>query len=222
MGLLLVYLDTAGMRCEVELDHHQREEWTVGRLGSNSHIELDHDSVSRQHARLVWRGQWFVEDLGSRNGTYVDHQKMQMASMPVRVGAKLRFGRVPIEVHELSQSPAEVPSAEASPMEVLQIAYETRKQEISSLRVQLEQARADLAERDEEITFLKHENENLREQLRAPGGLEPWSEPPPSPDTMNELPAYTAPSPNASHEDAVNAKLNRALEMLERLLLKSS
>lgn len=49
-------------------------EYFLGRLPSSAILSTN-DSVSRQHARLVfYQDQWFVEDLGSRNGTLLDGQ----------------------------------------------------------------------------------------------------------------------------------------------------
>ncbi len=49
-------------------------EYFIGRLPSSSIISTN-DSVSRQHARLVYyENQWYVEDLGSRNGSHLDGQ----------------------------------------------------------------------------------------------------------------------------------------------------
>lgn len=66
-------------------------ELTVGRDDSNA-IVLDLSSVSRQHAR-VWeeRGGIRVEDLGSRNGTFVNEVAVQ-GSVLLRDGDRLRLG----------------------------------------------------------------------------------------------------------------------------------
>ncbi len=49
---------------------------TIGRLPSND-IVIDDDSCSRQHCEVVLDGEeWMLRDLGSRNGTYVDNQRV--------------------------------------------------------------------------------------------------------------------------------------------------
>lgn len=49
----------------------------VGRAGS-CQLQLDDPRVSGEHAVLSWDGQgWFVRDLGSRNGTFVDGERAQ-------------------------------------------------------------------------------------------------------------------------------------------------
>ncbi len=51
---------------------------TIGR-DSNSDIQLDDASVSRRHASLTRiNNQYFVEDLGSTNGTYLNKKKVSM------------------------------------------------------------------------------------------------------------------------------------------------
>ncbi len=52
------------------------ERLTVGR-GQDSDIFLDDVTVSRDHALLVRRNdQWFLDDLGSLNGTYVNRRRI--------------------------------------------------------------------------------------------------------------------------------------------------
>jgi Nif-specific regulatory protein len=49
----------------------------LGRASSNQ-IVIRSEQASRQHARISWNGKdWMIEDLGSRNGTYVNGQKLQ-------------------------------------------------------------------------------------------------------------------------------------------------
>lgn len=62
----------------------------IGRLPECQVCSTD-ESVSRRHARLVFHeGQWWVEDLGSRNGVMVNGQSIQSCILPeeaiVRVG----------------------------------------------------------------------------------------------------------------------------------------
>ncbi len=50
----------------------------LGRVGAvTSGLELDDERVSRQHAEVTRRGRgWIVRDLGSRNGTFVDGERI--------------------------------------------------------------------------------------------------------------------------------------------------
>jgi len=73
-------------------------------LGANRANDLViHDPyVSRQHARLRWDGlSWWIQDLGSRNGTFVNEQRCPAhQELKVPFGARLRMGD---EVFELLQ-----------------------------------------------------------------------------------------------------------------------
>lgn len=70
---------------------HQ-DELVVGRRSEND-LPLDVDSVSRKHARLIRRadGSWWVEDLGSTNGTFVNQTEVH-APHPLVDGDLVRFG----------------------------------------------------------------------------------------------------------------------------------
>src|SRR5580765_227210 len=57
---------------------------------------FDSISVSRRHARIIVRGDSAsVEDLGSKNGTYVDDVKITAAT-PLVSGALIRFGSIAV------------------------------------------------------------------------------------------------------------------------------
>src|SRR5438874_7587784 len=73
------------------------DEVTVGR-GGGCGIVLSDDFVSQVHARLYRRdGDVYVEDLGSRNGTYVNGEAVQRATR-LRRGDQLQFGQTVAEV----------------------------------------------------------------------------------------------------------------------------
>ncbi len=66
------------------------EPLTMGR-GQENRIVLDNDSVSRRHCRAEKRGaQWFVVDLDSTNGTYVNDQ--QVTELALRRGDQIKIG----------------------------------------------------------------------------------------------------------------------------------
>jgi hypothetical protein len=70
---------------------------TIGRA-EDSTVVITDDYASARHARLVPRaGQWFVEDLGSTNGTYLDRAKVT-GPTPVPLGVPIRIGRTSIEL----------------------------------------------------------------------------------------------------------------------------
>lgn len=70
---------------------------TIGRAEDSTLVITD-DYASARHARLVPRsGQWFIEDLGSTNGTYLDRTKVT-APIPVPLGVPIRIGRTSVEL----------------------------------------------------------------------------------------------------------------------------
>ncbi len=73
---------------------------TVVLLGRNPEctLVLDDDFASGRHARIFRRDAgWFVEDLGSTNGTYLGSSKLTQP-MPVEVGSTLRIGKTVFEL----------------------------------------------------------------------------------------------------------------------------
>ncbi len=69
----------------------------IGRA-DDSTLVLDDDFASTRHARLSLRGtDWFVEDLGSTNGTYLDRAKVT-APTRVPLGSPIRIGKTVIEL----------------------------------------------------------------------------------------------------------------------------
>jgi len=73
----------------------------VGRA-VDCHISLAHDrKVSRQHARLERdREEWFILDLGSANGTFVNDHKVRQAKL--QVGDRIQLGDTLFEFLPLS------------------------------------------------------------------------------------------------------------------------
>ena len=68
------------------------EDLTVGRAGDND-FQLGDDFASSRHARLFRRGSdWFVEDLDSRNGTFVNGVRIDQPER-VTVGTDIKMGR---------------------------------------------------------------------------------------------------------------------------------
>jgi pSer/pThr/pTyr-binding forkhead associated (FHA) protein len=69
----------------------------IGRA-DDSTLVLDDDYASTRHARIALQGdEWYVEDLGSTNGTYLDRAKV---TGPTRVplGVPIRIGKTVIEL----------------------------------------------------------------------------------------------------------------------------
>lgn len=71
----------------------------IGR-GNDAAIRLDDDYVSTRHARIVESGgQWYVEDLGSTNGTYLGSQRLTQP-VPVGLGSQIRVGKTIVELRK--------------------------------------------------------------------------------------------------------------------------
>lgn len=68
----------------------------IGR-GDNCDIRVSDTYVSSVHARVYRRdGSWFVEDLGSRNGTFVNERRIS-APVELRAGDRVRMGKTTLE-----------------------------------------------------------------------------------------------------------------------------
>ena len=71
-------------------------------LGRNPEctLILDDDFASGRHARIFRRDAgWFVEDLGSTNGTFLGSTKLTQP-MPLEVGSTLRIGKTIFELRK--------------------------------------------------------------------------------------------------------------------------
>lgn len=69
----------------------------LGRAADNT-IQLDESTVSSHHARLSFQGgQWWLEDLGSKNGTGVNELEL-VEPMVVTYGDQVRLGTVMLEL----------------------------------------------------------------------------------------------------------------------------
>lgn len=75
------------------------EELTLGRA-PGCRITLDDTFVSQLHARVFEQaGTWFVEDLGSTNGTWIDRTRITTPTV-LPVGAPLRVGRTTLQIQK--------------------------------------------------------------------------------------------------------------------------
>ncbi|MBO9522330.1 MAG: FHA domain-containing protein [Nocardioidaceae bacterium] len=69
----------------------------IGR-GNDAAIRLDDDYVSTRHARIASSGdQWYVEDLGSTNGTYVGSSRITQPTA-ISLGTRIRIGKTILEL----------------------------------------------------------------------------------------------------------------------------
>lgn len=71
----------------------------IGR-GADAAIRLDDDYASTRHARIVFAdGQWFVEDLGSTNGTYLGTVRITQPT-PINLDSQVRIGKTILELRK--------------------------------------------------------------------------------------------------------------------------
>jgi pSer/pThr/pTyr-binding forkhead associated (FHA) protein len=63
-------------------------------------LVLDDDYASGRHARIYPQdGRWYVEDLGSTNGTFLGRERISSPT-PLSVGSTLRIGQTVIELRK--------------------------------------------------------------------------------------------------------------------------
>ncbi|GAA4382444.1 FHA domain-containing protein [Brevibacterium sp. NPDC049920] len=70
---------------------------TLGRAGGNT-VVLEDDFASGHHARIVPdSGHWYVEDLGSTNGTFINGQRLH-SPVQMRIGTPVTIGHTTLEL----------------------------------------------------------------------------------------------------------------------------
>jgi hypothetical protein len=73
------------------------ERMSIGRR-PDSEVFLDDVTVSRDHALLINRGeQWFLDDCGSLNGTYVNRSRIE--SQRLEEGDEVQIGKYKLTFH---------------------------------------------------------------------------------------------------------------------------
>jgi pSer/pThr/pTyr-binding forkhead associated (FHA) protein len=71
----------------------------IGR-GADAAIRLDDDYVSTRHAQIAASGdQWYVEDLGSTNGTYIGSHRLTQPT-GLQLGSQVRVGKTTLELRK--------------------------------------------------------------------------------------------------------------------------
>ena len=92
--VLVVEGANAGERAELD-----QAPILIGR-GTDAAIRLDDDYVSTRHARIAASDdQWFVEDLGSTNGTYVGTARITQPTT-LAPGTQVRIGKTILELRK--------------------------------------------------------------------------------------------------------------------------
>lgn len=88
---------------------------TVGRSATNTLVVQD-ETISARHAAIEYRdGRWWVHDLDSTNGTYVNRRRLA-GTMELRPGDLVHAGRVAFQFAveaPLAYAPPERPAARA-------------------------------------------------------------------------------------------------------------
>ncbi|KAF4521247.1 hypothetical protein B566_EDAN008448 [Ephemera danica] len=78
---------------------------TLGREGDSHAVCIPDINVSKHHARFSYdNGQYLIRDLGSRNGTYLDSQRLSVAlseseDSEIKHGSELRLGSTRLACH---------------------------------------------------------------------------------------------------------------------------
>ena len=90
-----------------EIVRTRRTELIIGRAHKGTVPDIDlapyggsKAGVSRQHSRLLYKdSQWYVEDLGSTNGTFVNGGKISPQKLvPFKDGDLIRCGQIELEL----------------------------------------------------------------------------------------------------------------------------
>ncbi len=82
---------------------------------SSADLRLPHASISRRHARLQRRGErFFLEDLGSQNGTYLEEERLS-CEREVLLGQRIHIGPAVLRLRRPGASDGTVEELDASP-----------------------------------------------------------------------------------------------------------
>ena len=93
-ALVVIYGEDLGRKYDLD-----RNLTIIGR-SSKCDIQVDQDSISRNHAKIVLDGKSAnVSDMGSTNGTWVDRQRIT-GPTTLTVGHQLKVGRTVLELRK--------------------------------------------------------------------------------------------------------------------------
>jgi pSer/pThr/pTyr-binding forkhead associated (FHA) protein len=91
------------MEDQIGAHSYSVSELVIGR-DQTCDLVLDANTVSAEHARLSYHHQnWWLEDLGSRNGTYLNLERVTTAAILVS-GDELQIGQVLIKISITDES----------------------------------------------------------------------------------------------------------------------
>src|SRR5690348_11091671 len=108
----LVFHDSDGIDRTIDLG---AETTLIGRA-TECQVQTQDAMVSRRHARIVWDGGYWIEDLGSSNGVYVGNERVQKS--PLRPGDEVRCGSLVLKlVPDLARgTPRATPAVSVDPL----------------------------------------------------------------------------------------------------------
>src|SRR5450755_2490341 len=96
MELKLIVLAGAKDGTQIPL---KKDKFVIGRA-SECTLRAGSEAISRRHCAILRSdGVWVARDLGSRNGTYINDQKIEQPT-PLSVGDELRVGPLKFRVEE--------------------------------------------------------------------------------------------------------------------------
>jgi pSer/pThr/pTyr-binding forkhead associated (FHA) protein len=104
-GTLLAARKVPGIHLKIQVDNQLPSQHYFSQseilLGRDSHCDLPlpDDTVSVRHARLSYHhGQWWLEDLGSTNGTRLNSELVSIPTVVIN-GDQVECGRVTIAIN---------------------------------------------------------------------------------------------------------------------------
>lgn len=97
-----------------QVSHYRQSEVTIGR-NPDCECLVNEDSISSRHARLSFHhGHWWLEDLSSKNGTYLNDEKLLLPTVVVQ-GDRFRCGETDFSItfsEDMNSPTRELPSHE--------------------------------------------------------------------------------------------------------------
>lgn len=100
-----VFIDYLILECESPKGTMQieisREEFVIGKDPSADAIIDFNPAISRRHCKITYRDErYFIEDLGSSNGTYVNRKRIDETIIPLKNGDRLILANTKFIVKE--------------------------------------------------------------------------------------------------------------------------
>ena len=94
----IAYLKLINLRRNLKFKMHEsysvKENTTIGR-SKRCHVFIDDPFLSKNHARIFLKdGSFYVEDLGSTNGSFLNGRRLGSQSVRIKDSDKLSFGNI--------------------------------------------------------------------------------------------------------------------------------